>query len=83
MSRWPSDIDDVDPAAIKNCLDYLYMVLMYERMTFPALLVGAAALALEEMQEDRREEGNGEDADRDPPANVWRLEDHKRRKPLP
>ena len=78
MSKWPSDIDDVDPAALKDCLEYLYAVLMYERMTFPALLVGAAALALEDLLEgdDRKKDG-------EPPENVWRLEDLKRRKPFP
>lgn len=76
MSKWPTDIDDVNPAALKDCLDYLYMVLMYERMTFPALLVGAAALALEDMLEDK-----ADTAEADPPGNVWRLDDLKRWKP--
>jgi hypothetical protein len=52
MNNLPDDVDFTNPAAIRECLDYLYAVMMYERMTFPALLVGAAALALDDLDSD-------------------------------
>ena len=52
MNNLPDDVDFTNPAAIRECLDYLYAVMMYERMTFPALLVGAAALALDDLDSE-------------------------------
>jgi hypothetical protein len=53
MDNLPDDVDFTNPAAIRECLDYLYAVMMYERMTFPALLVGAAALALDDLDSEQ------------------------------
>ncbi len=72
MSNLPDDVDFTNPAAIKECLDYLYAVMMYERMTFPALLVGAAALALDDLESDQNE-----NFDCDERGNVCFLKDIK------
>lgn len=74
MKNLPDDVDFTNPAAIRECLDYLYAVMMYERMTFPALLVGAAALALDDLDGNQNKHFDTDDNE-----NICFLKDIKDR----
>lgn len=76
MKSWPENVESGDLAALNECLDYLYTVMVYAGLTFPAHLVGTAALAIADLRE---EDNRGEE--RRSPDNVLWLDDIKRREP--
>ena len=76
MKNIPDDVDFTNPAAIRECLDYLYAVMMYERMTFPALLGGAAALALDDLDSEQNQSFDCDEA-----GNICFLNEFQDREP--